>query len=1341
MKTVNRVTGIFLSSIIIIFLFQTGTAFAEVQVQSHIREDQVWNKFEGPYIVSQNIEVFSDASLTILPGTTVLFTESGRLKVKGRIYANGTQFERIIIDTYNPNIEVFSKNLIIQEEIVPKVLEKKVGLPSDSKIKDEIIEPQEIIKDIVGDEVLGEMIGLESIDSISVGTKSNFIDTGIIISALAYESKAHGQFSYIDFANTGYGVLYTTNAEILIDNASFTDIVSYPIFGINAEAEVTNTSFSGSEYAGMVQAGIFNHSNNIFNTTVPGWMYVPDLNAGKTHEIINTDGVYSLVGQSLMRTATLTIGPGVSLYVPETNNSYLTVEGNLIMKGTLENPISVYSNETCIASESSTFDVFRWWGYQNPVPPDPVVDLEYVHFNNLCNGIKSTHGITTVKNVVFSNIQNEAIHIEGTASIVLQDSILKNNGVGLTLLGTTNAVISSNQFLKNSIGVKAESIHTVDVRNNDWGDNSGPTIESNVSGTGDSIIAINAGEVLYCSWIGKPAIETCPQGSMISIFEEPVEPVLQNNRDPVIIIPGISGSQLYKNYDDNSEVWLNVLKTVANTADSHLDDLSLLVDGIESPVRKMVVGDIIRSAPNIDIFDGLISELHSDGYIDGVDLFVFPYDWRFSTIDTAITLNNKINKILSTTNRTKVDLIAHSMGGVVAKQYIAQYGKEKIDQLFFIGTPHLGAPKAFKTLMYGDTMGVGLDLSIAKIALLNAERIKTISQNMPSVYELLPSKQYFESFGPYVGDLASVYIPSENEEVLTFLNKNQTERLMDQSGRNNTFFAESELLHDQIDSLDLSGIKTYNFSACGATKTIDRILVKRKRPTKLLGITFGKEYELSYVAGDGTVPITSANAVNTDYKYYSKSDSHAKLPSTEMVSTAITTLLNGNSLPFESDIFSSANTICGMSGKTISVHSPVSLDIYGEIGEHVGPVEDKISQINYSIEGVQYDSIEGEKFAYVPDGKSYTVMFRAEDIGVFDISINDSNQNDVITKRRFYYNVPIAGIATKAYIAIIGDGSSDYVLHIDQDGDNIYESARYPVVINGPSVNDVTPPITNSVIQAQTLTLSAVDTETGLLETVYSIDNQNSWHHYSKPLTFTADTSIDFFSVDNLGNTEETKNIFITMAIVIPPVDPVSSGDLENQNPQTGAPSDDSGSTPQNPHNPYGSNPKNPVDDNLSPVESGDGDNNPHGPAGENNLPNPRDSTPPTDSENHLVIKKSTPGNLGENNDDNSSVNKNENQQKEGGESIIFKNNLTDERLSMSINREKSKQVVMQDGYVYQVEEIIKEGKQSIFSTPKAILLARVAPLVSSTSAIVIATTAVIIGGIAIARKYYKKVQ
>jgi PKD repeat protein/pimeloyl-ACP methyl ester carboxylesterase len=64
----------------------------------------------------------------------------------------------------------------------------------------------------------------------------------------------------------------------------------------------------------------------------------------------------------------------------------------------------------------------------------------------------------------------------------------------------------------------------------------------------------------------------------------------------------------------------------------------------------------------------------------------------FDDIKTfAARLNNKINEIEKDTGAKKVDIVSHSMGGLISRWTIQQMGRRDVDRLIMIGTPNHGS--------------------------------------------------------------------------------------------------------------------------------------------------------------------------------------------------------------------------------------------------------------------------------------------------------------------------------------------------------------------------------------------------------------------------------------------------------------------------------------------------------------------------------------------------------------------------------------------------------------------------------------------------------------------------
>ncbi|MBZ0145882.1 MAG: hypothetical protein K8F56_20155 [Rhodocyclaceae bacterium] len=94
------------------------------------------------------------------------------------------------------------------------------------------------------------------------------------------------------------------------------------------------------------------------------------------------------------------------------------------------------------------------------------------------------------------------------------------------------------------------------------------------------------------------------------------------------------------------------------------------------------------------------------GYELGCTLFPVPYDWRIEAPDAAAEyLSPKIQHALAVSGQSRVSIVAHSMGGLVARAYINGPDfpqPSNIDKLAMVGTPNHGAPMAYMLWEGGD---------------------------------------------------------------------------------------------------------------------------------------------------------------------------------------------------------------------------------------------------------------------------------------------------------------------------------------------------------------------------------------------------------------------------------------------------------------------------------------------------------------------------------------------------------------------------------------------------------------------------------------------------------------
>ncbi|MEL7450425.1 MAG: hypothetical protein AAFN78_14530 [Pseudomonadota bacterium] len=220
---------------------------------------------------------------------------------------------------------------------------------------------------------------------------------------------------------------------------------------------------------------------------------------------------------------------------------------------------------------------------------------------------------------------------------------------------------------------------------------------------------------------------------------------------PVVLVHGVLGSRL-DNPDTGAEVWPG---SVTRLLFHDYTDLALTIDPdtLEPLPNKLEVAGITDRAAGRDFYGRIISVLEDvGGYVASTPgtpassrdrrFYVFTYDWRHDNIDAAAELDAFIEQIRADYDDPflKVDLIAHSMGGLVARYYLRYgttdvlddndfpvnyHGAERVRRVVLLGTPSVGAAKAVRVLMEGFKLGFG---SVPPEAVLT----------FPSTYQVLP---------------------------------------------------------------------------------------------------------------------------------------------------------------------------------------------------------------------------------------------------------------------------------------------------------------------------------------------------------------------------------------------------------------------------------------------------------------------------------------------------------------------------------------------------------------------------------------------------------------------------
>ncbi|KKP56343.1 MAG: hypothetical protein UR80_C0016G0007 [Parcubacteria group bacterium GW2011_GWB1_35_5] len=835
--------------LLFIFLSLPSFALADTIISSPISTDTVWSPSGGVYIIDSSFSIASGTILTIEPGTIIKAKNTGMLGqgILGNLVAHGTNEAPIIFtsfwdDSVGGDTDGGGPSVSIPGEW--QGLYFKEGSEGDF--------------DYVNISYAGyggygygygDFIGIENDGGILNIRNSNIYDNYKIINnggggvmsvgSGIYNKRGTLFVSNSVIENNVWGIRVDSGTSTIFNNVIKDNIDStgysagYGIYAIGFEPlTLLNNTFLNNKRTAYVDASKnFIHSGNTSDDqTNRGF----EINGVITNNSIFHSGDLPFIVSHLNIEAggTLTVEPGAILKMNDYYSSgNIVVYGNLIAKGTPEKKIYITSlrddsiggdtngdGENTIPAPKNWNAIFLENG--SKVDFDNVV-LKYGGYNynseyllGVAAAIYDRGAEFSVSNSLFERNGGAAIY-QDAGTTTISHSEFANGDYGIWSRGGDITISQSNIYNNTGWAVYNESgrdlgwwwetrpLQIIDARNNWWGSSDGPKDISTTTptGTGD-IVSEN---VLY-----KPFL-TEPSGS---------EPQPQSI-NPVIIIPGIMGSA-YKNGE-------------------------LVID------------------PILHTYDDLIATLEANGYEKNKDLFPFPYEWRDSNVITANLLKDKIAEVkascsaaaLADIDCSKVDIVAHSMGGLVARQYIqsGQYQND-VDQLIFLGTPHKGSQKAYLQWEGGEfppgTVDSLIELYFKKEALSNFYlSLFSYIHNRPvsSVQELLP---IFD------------YLKDKDTGIIRQYPSNYPQNI----------FLES--LDNNISNLLNSGVEITNIIGNTGNNSINKIIVVPSVDSEKWVHGEADNFELGI--GDGTVTVYGATLDNSISNEEWNGVSHLRLP-------------------------------------------------------------------------------------------------------------------------------------------------------------------------------------------------------------------------------------------------------------------------------------------------------------------------------------------------------------------------------------------------------------------------------------------------------------------------------
>ncbi|QWG53490.1 acyltransferase [Bacillus mycoides] len=575
------------------------------------------------------------------------------------------------------------------------------------------------------------------------------------------------------------------------------------------------------------------------------------------------------------------------------------------------------------------------------------------------------------------------------------------------------------------------------------------------------------------------------------------------------------GSVLYK--DSSIKVWPVVIGSTEHYK-KHLYPISE-EDGIEP--RRMLA-----------TYLPLISSLKSS-----FNVVEFIYDWRRNNLEHLHLLKQEIESL----DVDVVHIVAHSMGGIIAKLCLNKYRDEecmkKVGKLITIGTPWKGSMDAVKTLFYGAKIP-----EMKFVTLLTKECSKEISKSFPSLYQLLPNRNFltylkdnscvpYNFKGEYYDDFDQFYLDLLKEDFTQFHDFSKV------------FEEYYELLNKDLQE----DIEMHEIIGTG-------------RPTiKILSENAREEPSALYDEGDSTVPIFSAYSNleglrSNYYPYFVNKGTHSILPTYPKVIALVKEIINENSFTPNETVFDDLSSpfykkFNGYIGKVacpveVSITDNTGKIIYGNI-ETINENEIKeLLQAEYEVSTVgttTYVIFDQDEETNIDNYDS--LLIEAYDEGLTSISFDEYVDGKLSNRKAF----KTFTIDTDTSVRVdLSSNVKDSSLILDKNGNKEVLNLEEISV----SDNQIEPPNTTAMLDGEyviehvsnvyfgkgdiTLRISEViagtyqPKQTVLLVNgkEYTLDNDGECV-LDKSILNHGENEIEYFSIDEYDYTENKKKIIL----------------------------------------------------------------------------------------------------------------------------------------------------------------------------------------------------------------------
>ena len=725
--------------------------------------------------------------------------------------------------------------------------------------------------------------------------------------------------------------------------------------------------------------------------------------------------------------------------------------------------------------------------------------------NNIHNNFFGIISYGSAYNTFTSNIltenENDAILLQGHSNnTTISKNTFTQNGYSIVIESDNTTIVQNNFTLAQNGGyIFNYSASTVLSQALPIGGNYWENFDSPAEGCddtdGDGVCdgghdVVNTGTHVTDSlpWVG------------VSGWNDYVAPKTLAGNSSVLFLPGIEASRLYKirsvtctiNCED--QLWEPDLNSDA-------EDLFMTENGgsVDDSIYTRDVVDEAYGGLNIyKSFLGEMATMKTAGDIS--DYSAVPYDWRLSFEDILASgkkigeeggaanisylkatsspyILQELRRLVASSQNSKVTIVAHSNGGLLAKALLKELADTndpllaKIDKLILVAVPQLGTPSAITALLHGYDQGIPFSFS----PILSDKTARQLGQNLPSGYNLLPSASYFTTVDTPVVSFDATTTPDwiskygasiESPNGLhTFLTDSYDRVASSSSDTDNpnslreNLLASAEAEHVVLDAWSSSStMQVVEIAGWGIPTTISGVKYSMKDGKIKIQPTWT-------IDGDGTVVTPSAlwtNGVASTTKYWINMDAynfllnrirdghfkdvkHANiLEIPEFLDFIKNDLLIENTTILETFISTSTPTSQSSTPRLIySLHSPLTLDIYDNLGNHTG-VSTTTGQIEEQVAGTYFIQFGDVKYIFTDTSIPINIIMSGYDSGTFTFTIEQKLGDNTVSTVTFQ-DIPTA-TTTKVVMTVASDISTLSNLSVDSDNNGTVDISLAPII-------------------------------------------------------------------------------------------------------------------------------------------------------------------------------------------------------------------------------------------------------------------------------------------------------